>query len=60
MLFNQSKVCLNIHQEFTKNALNIRTFEIIGAGQIQLVEAFNSVKLTACCLVKVGSSDSLP
>ena len=44
MLFNQSKVCLNIHQEFTKNALNIRTFEIIGAGQIQLVEAFNSVK----------------
>ena len=43
-LLNQSKVCLNVHQEFTKNALNIRTFEIIGAGKSQLVEDFDSVK----------------
>ena len=42
MLFNQSKVCLNIHQDFTKNALNIRTFEILGSGAYQLIENFNS------------------
>ena len=44
LLFNQSKVCLNIHQKFTKNALSIRSFEIIGSGQLQLIEDFNSAK----------------
>ena len=44
LMLNQSKVCLNIHQEFTKNALSIRTFEIIGSGQLQLVENFDSAK----------------
>ena len=42
MLFNQSKVCLNIHQDFTNNALNIRTFEILGSGAYQLIENFDS------------------
>ncbi|MBL7086856.1 MAG: glycosyltransferase [Candidatus Cloacimonetes bacterium] len=45
LLYNQSKVCLNVHQEFTKNALNIRTFEIFATGRPQLVEKFDSIKL---------------
>jgi spore maturation protein CgeB len=42
ILFNQSKVCLNIHQDFTQNALNTRTFEILGSGAYQLIENFDS------------------
>ena len=42
MLFNKSKVCLNIHQDFTNNALNIRTFEILGSGAYQMIENFDS------------------
>jgi spore maturation protein CgeB len=43
-IFNQSKICLNIHQSFTNNALNIRTYEIYGSGQIQMIENFISLK----------------
>ena len=42
MLYNQSKVVLNIHK-FAKSALNIRTYEIYGAGQFQLIENSDSI-----------------
>ena len=44
LLFNQSKVCLNIHDTITNNALNIRTFEILGSGGVQLIENFETAK----------------
>lgn len=39
MLYNRSKVVLNIHQELQKQGANPRTFEIIGSGAYQICDA---------------------
>lgn len=37
-VYNDSKICLNIHHTQNKKGLNPRTFEILGAGGFQLVD----------------------
>jgi spore maturation protein CgeB len=37
-IYNNSKICLNIHREKQIGALNPRTFEILGAGGFQIVD----------------------
>ena len=37
-IYNSSKICLNIHHSQSKEGLNPRTFEILGAGGFELVD----------------------
>jgi len=37
-IYNNSKICLNIHHKQSKAGLNPRTFEILGAGCFELVD----------------------
>jgi len=37
-IYNASKICLNIHHPQSKQGLNMRTFEILGAGGFQIVD----------------------
>ena len=38
LLYNRSRICLNMHREESKYGINPRFFEIIGAGGYQLVD----------------------
>lgn len=37
-IYNSSRICLNIHHPQSKQGMNPRTFEILGAGGFQLVD----------------------
>jgi spore maturation protein CgeB len=37
-IYNAAKICLNIHHLQSKQGLNMRTFEILGAGGFQIVD----------------------
>lgn len=37
-VYNATKICLNIHHRQSKEGVNPRTFEIIGAGAFQLID----------------------
>jgi spore maturation protein CgeB len=37
-VYNQSKICVNIHGPHSKRAMNPRTFEILGSGAFELVD----------------------
>lgn len=38
MIYNSTKICLNIHHRQSKEGVNPRTFEILGSGGFQLVD----------------------
>lgn len=37
-IYNASKICLNIHHPQSRQGLNMRTFEVLGAGGFQIVD----------------------
>ena len=37
-VYNSTKICLNIHHRQSKEGVNPRTFEILGAGAFQLID----------------------
>ncbi len=38
LIYNESKICLNLHHEQSKQGLNPRTFEIPGSGAVEVVD----------------------